>query len=74
MRAAGPAAERIPADAVVLNGDISALGTGLLGNCVARATKPTAPRDRSLSALTFNVVAQTGGFPLIRHSVFFLDQ
>ena len=62
---------RIDADAVVLNADVSALGSGLFGRGVARAVKPTAPAHRSLSALTFNIVARTSGFPLLRHSVFF---
>jgi 1-hydroxycarotenoid 3,4-desaturase len=62
---------RIDADAVVLNADVSALGSGLFGQDVAYAVKPTPPVHRSLSALTWNMVGRTSGFPLLRHSVFF---
>jgi 1-hydroxycarotenoid 3,4-desaturase len=70
VRLAG-SGERIDADAIVLNADISAPGTGLLGSQVQRAVPPTAPADRSLSAMTWNLAAKTSGFPLLRHSVFF---
>jgi 1-hydroxycarotenoid 3,4-desaturase len=33
----------------------------------------TGPAERSLSALTWSLVARTEGFPLARHSVFFSD-
>jgi len=63
--------ERIDADAVVFNGDASALGQGLLGEA-ARAAGPVTRRDaRSLSAVTWSVKARTAGFPLVRHNVFF---
>ncbi|WP_077002269.1 1-hydroxycarotenoid 3,4-desaturase CrtD [Variovorax sp. KK3] len=63
--------ERIEAGAVVFNGDVAALGRGLLGAPGARAV-PAAPRaERSLSALTFNLRAEASGFALLRHSVFF---
>ena len=62
---------RFDADAVVLNADVSALGRGLFGESVAQAVKPTAPAQRSMSALTWNLVARTAGFPLVHHSVFF---
>jgi 1-hydroxycarotenoid 3,4-desaturase len=61
--------ERIEAAAVLFNGDAEALARGLLGAKVARAT--SAPAARSLSALTWAMVAETRGFPLIRHNVFF---
>jgi 1-hydroxycarotenoid 3,4-desaturase len=61
----------IDADAVVLNADISALGRGLFGSGVSNAVKPTPVAQRSLSALTWNMVAHTSGFPLLRHTVFF---
>jgi 1-hydroxycarotenoid 3,4-desaturase len=63
--------ERIAADAVVFNGDASALGSSLLGSAVRRAAPAVAAADRSLSALTFTMHAETAGFPLLRHSVFF---
>ena len=63
--------EEMRARAVISNTDISAFGAGRLGLDVQRATQPTARRDRSLSAVTFNLVAETSGFPLLHHSVFF---
>lgn len=63
--------EALDADAVVFCGDISALGTGLLGPNVTRAAPATDPASRSLSALTQSLVAETDGFPLVHHNVFF---
>ncbi len=63
--------ETVAADAVVFTGDVSALGTGLLGSAVRHAAPPTPPRRRSLSALTLSMVASADGFPLVRHNVFF---
>jgi 1-hydroxycarotenoid 3,4-desaturase len=63
--------EFVPTDAVVVNADIGAVSTGLLGQEIARAV-PSSPRKRrSLSALTWALVAETSGFPLVRHCVFF---
>lgn len=62
--------ERIDADAVVFNGDAAALGAGLLGGA-ARTALPRHRHVRSLSALTWSVLAPTRGFPLVRHNVFF---
>jgi 1-hydroxycarotenoid 3,4-desaturase len=65
---------RLPADAVVFNGDANALALGLLGGAVADALPPpVAPRQRSLSAVTWALHARTAGFPLVRHNVFFDD-
>jgi 1-hydroxycarotenoid 3,4-desaturase len=69
VRVAG--GEEIEADAVVFNGDATALARGRLGAGVSAAVAPVAPARRSLSALTWNVLATTRGFPLSRHSVFF---
>lgn len=63
--------ELVEADAVVFNGDVSALGSGALGEAAARGIKPTAPRDRSLSAVTFALVGRASDFPLVHHNVFF---
>ncbi len=63
--------ERIAADSVVFNGDMSALGLGLVGESVRRAATPLTPSKRSLSALTWSVHAPTEGFALERHNVFF---
>ena len=63
--------EFVPTDAVIVNADIGAVASGLLGAEIAR-TVPKAPRKRrSLSAVTWALVAETSGFPLVRHSVFF---
>ncbi len=63
--------ERLAADAIVFNGDVAALTSGLLGKDLAKAG-PSAPRAaRSLSAVTFAMRATTRGFPLVRHNVFF---
>ena len=63
--------ETLQADAVVFNGDVAALATGHLGSAVHGAAAPVAPAQRSLSALTWNLLAPTSGFPLSRHTVFF---
>ncbi|MEN0086923.1 MAG: 1-hydroxycarotenoid 3,4-desaturase CrtD [Pseudomonadota bacterium] len=60
------------ADAVVFNGDVSALAGGLLGDAPTNA-KAIAQADRSLSALTLKVHVPTSGFPLSHHNVFFSD-
>lgn len=61
------------ADAVVFNGDVSALGAGLLGAPAARAATATPPEARSLSAVTWALRARATGFPLAHHNVFFAD-
>lgn len=63
--------ERVAADAVVANADVSALGAGLFGPEAARAAQTVRPAGRSLSAVTFCLAAKAEGFPLARHSVFF---
>ncbi|MEK0435760.1 MAG: hypothetical protein RL369_1809 [Pseudomonadota bacterium] len=63
--------EQLATDSVVFNGDISALGQGLLGEVGKRAASPTSASKRSLSALTWSVHAETDGFALDRHNVFF---
>jgi 1-hydroxycarotenoid 3,4-desaturase len=61
--------EVLEAKAVVHNGDVGALSSGILGAEVRRAAP--APSDRSLSAMTFACVAETSGFALDRHNVVF---
>jgi 1-hydroxycarotenoid 3,4-desaturase len=61
------------ADAIVFNGDVSALGSGLLGVSSSSAASATARSDRSLSAVTWAMVARPSGFPLLHHNVFFSD-
>jgi 1-hydroxycarotenoid 3,4-desaturase len=65
--------ERIEADSVIFNGDAQALAAGLLGDDARGAVAPLPRRDRSLSALTWSILAPTQGFPLVRHNVFFDD-
>ncbi|MBL8671470.1 MAG: phytoene desaturase [Alphaproteobacteria bacterium] len=63
--------ERIEADAVIVNADVASLAGGKLGRDAAAAV-PAMPRaGRSLSAVTWALVAETEGFPLQRHNVFF---
>ncbi|MGE5154569.1 MAG: 1-hydroxycarotenoid 3,4-desaturase CrtD [Bdellovibrio bacteriovorus] len=57
--------------ALIFNGDVAALGAGLLGDRTRAAVPPADPDARSLSAVIWNLVAQTEGFPLLRHTVFF---
>lgn len=63
--------EHLEASAVVTNVDVAALHQGLLGEAVRGLAPPAPGTERSLSALTWNLVAETQGFPLLRHSVFF---
>ena len=59
--------ERLPADAVVFNGDISALPAA------QRPVPATSRRRRSLSAVTWCLQAKTSGFDLAHHNVFFAE-
>ncbi len=73
-RAAGvrlASGERIEVDAVVANADVAALAGGKFGRGAAGAVPAIDPAGRSLSAVTWAMVARTTGFPLLRHTVFF---
>ncbi len=59
--------EQLPADAVVFNGDISALTDA------ARPVPVTKLLERSLSAVTWCIAAHTEGFDLAHHNVFFAE-
>src|SRR5262245_8913798 len=61
--------EEIVADAIIENCDVAAVGAGLFGDDISD-TVPM-PMPRSLSAITWAMVAKTDGFPLARHNVFF---
>ncbi|MBA4033321.1 MAG: CrtD protein [Bradyrhizobium sp.] len=63
--------ERIAADAVIMNADVGAVANGLFGIPARRAAAAIPRRARSLSAMTWSVVATPAGFPLRRHNVFF---
>ena len=65
--------QRMAADSVVFNGDVSALAAGLLGDAVRPAAAPVGAAQRSLSALTWSVLGRARGFPLTYHNVFFDD-
>lgn len=65
--------EVIDATAIVFNGDAAALASGLLGAQAARATPAGQQRQRSLSAVTWNLLAPVPAFPLSMHNVFFSD-
>ena len=63
--------ERLGARQVIFNGDTAALSAGLLGGA-ARPAVPARPQaQRSLSAVTWNLVARTGGAPLAHHTICF---
>jgi 1-hydroxycarotenoid 3,4-desaturase len=63
--------EMLPASAVIWNGDVSALGAGLVGDAARTAAPITPAHRRSLSAVTWCIDTHTEGFPLTRHNVFF---
>ncbi len=64
-------AERISANAVIVNADAAALPAGHFGRAVHAAITPPARAERSLSAMTFVMTALADGFPLSHHNVFF---
>jgi 1-hydroxycarotenoid 3,4-desaturase len=62
--------ELLSFDGIVLNADAAAVTRGLFGDRAAHAVH--VPRStRSQSAVTWSVIAETDGFPLARHNVFF---
>jgi len=63
--------ELIPSAKVIVSTDVAAFGCGLFGTQVSGATAAVKPSERSLSAITWSLVARTDGFPLSRHSIFF---
>ncbi len=65
--------EVLAADAVVYNGDVAALAQGMLGAEVRLAAPDTPPTARSLSAVTWCLLASASGFALHHHNVFFAE-
>lgn len=63
--------ERMDADVVVLNGDVAALAGGCFGREAAAAVPRIPASSRSLSAITWTMLAERVTFPLLRHTVFF---
>lgn len=65
--------EHLPATAVVANCDPAALADGRFGAGVQHATRRVRPADRSLSALTWMLVAEAEGLDDSHHTVVFSD-
>ena len=65
--------EVLRADAIIYNGDTQAIADGRLGEAVCKAVAGRSRSQRSLSAVTWCLVARAEGFPLTRHTVFFSD-
>jgi len=63
--------EHIEAGAIILNADAAALAAGTFGNAAIPAGKSLSAKDRSLSAVTWAMTAETQGLELLRHNVFF---
>jgi 1-hydroxycarotenoid 3,4-desaturase len=63
--------ERLAADVVLTNADVAAVAAGCFGEAAKAAVPAMKRASRSLSAVTFSMVAKTTGFPLVRHNVFF---
>ena len=63
--------EHIDAAAIIVNADVAALTDGAFGHETVYAATPVAAKDRSLSAVTWAMTAETQGFELLRHNVFF---
>ena len=63
--------ENIEAEAVIINADAAAVADGHFGADIRHAVPAFPHANRSLSALTWAVVANTEGFQLLRHTVFF---
>lgn len=59
------------ADGVVVNADAAAIGQGLLGPAAQAAVPGPARSKRSLSAMTWSLLAETSGRELAHHNVFF---
>jgi 1-hydroxycarotenoid 3,4-desaturase len=63
--------EMLAADAVIANVDAAAIADGLLGPDAAAALQASGSCARSLSALTWTMLGEARGFPLLHHTVFF---
>lgn len=63
--------EEVACDAIVFNGDATALGAGLLGREVARGLRPVSSNRRSQSAMTLSCTARADGVALAPHTVLF---
>ncbi|WP_303794262.1 1-hydroxycarotenoid 3,4-desaturase CrtD [Sandarakinorhabdus limnophila] len=73
-RAAGvrlASGEELPAHDILSNSDISALADGRFGAAASGAVTGVKPHERSLSGLVTMMTAETSGFEMDRHNVFF---
>jgi 1-hydroxycarotenoid 3,4-desaturase len=63
--------EQLRSAHVIANADPAALAAGQFGAAARATARPTAPSQRSLSALTWMALADTGDAPLSHHNVAF---
>jgi 1-hydroxycarotenoid 3,4-desaturase len=63
--------EELPADAVIVNGDTNAVAAGLFGSKQRAGPCRRTARSDPCPAVTWNLLAETSGFPLLHHTVFF---
>lgn len=66
-----PEGEFLETDTLIINADAGAVAAGQLGNDLLGVAPAVPSAQRSLSALTWALVARTDGFPLHHHTVFF---
>jgi 1-hydroxycarotenoid 3,4-desaturase len=66
--------EEVPTETAIVNGDVAAVAAGLFGPAAARGVPGQSPRRRSMSAVTWSLVAKTAGLPLVRHTVFYAPE
>ena len=71
LRLAGQPFQRF--DAVIMNGDVSALAEGFLGAPAEPSVDRPANFARSQSAMTWSMLAEVSGWPLDMHTVCFSD-
>lgn len=65
--------ERVAGDIVIANADVASLQHGHLGRSAVSALPHRRRENRSLSAVTWSMLAETSGFDLSHHNVFFPD-
>ncbi len=65
--------ETVEADAVIMNGDVAALRSGLFGHEAQDAAGGGSNAQPSLSAMTLAMRASARGAPLVHHNVFFSE-
>lgn len=63
--------QHIATDTVIINADINALAHGRFGRGAQTAVRAVPPATRSLSALTWTMLATASGRPLAHHTVCF---